>query len=480
MNDNGDASGSPASRPPPKAPQEQVRSTTALMAISPIDGRYAAKTQELCPLFSEWGLMRQRLRVEIEWLLALVAEPSISDTPVLDEQVIAALRGIVSNFGAPAASAIKSIESTTRHDVKAVEYYLGERLQEILPEAQRGKNFLHFACTSEDINNLSYALMLREARETLLLPAIDRLVQILRALAHTHAAVPMLARTHGQPASPTTMGKEMAVFVSRLARQRGSIAGSAIRGKLNGAVGNYNAHLSAYPEVDWHLISRTFVTSLGLEWNPYTTQVESRDDLAALLDAIVRCNNIVLDLCRDCWSYIALGYFVQHHERDAVGSSTMPHKINPIEFENAEGNIGIANALLSHLSATLPISRLQRDLSCSTAMRNIGSGIAYTLIAFDSCTTGLSKLSLNKARLASDLDAAWEVLAEPIQTVMRRYGLPLPYERLKVLTQGQAIDKTALHNLIGGLPLPEAVRSALLQLTPASYTGAAERLARDV
>ncbi len=476
--DAADASG--VDQPPPEPEQESAYSTAALTAISPVDGRYAAATHALRPLFSEWGLMRQRLRVEIEWLLALVAEPSISDTPVLDDQAVAALRGIAEGFDDKAALAIKSIEATTRHDVKAIEYYLRQRIAAVLPGKQRISDFLHFACTSEDINNLCYALMLRDARDALLLPAVEHLTQVLRTLAHAHAAAPMLARTHGQPASPTTMGKEMAVFVYRFAHQQDGLARIAIRGKLNGAVGNYNAHLSAYPDVDWRRMSQAFVSSFGLEWNPYTTQIESRDALAELLDAIVRCNHILLDLCRDCWSYIAAGYFIQEIECDAVGSSTMPHKVNPIEFENAEGNLGVANALLSHLSAKLPISRLQRDLSDSTAMRNLGSGIAHTLIALDSCTRGLCKLSLNPARMASDLDAAWEVLAEPIQTVMRRYGLPLPYEQLKSISRGHTINKTALHNFIRQLPLPESVQSALLQLTPASYTGAAEHLAREV
>ena len=452
----------------------------ALTAISPIDGRYAHITHSLRPIFSEFGLIRQRIRVEIEWLLALAESESIVDIPTLGDESIAMLRGIIHDFDETQAVQVKSIEADTRHDVKAVEYYLKQRITDQAPQLRLHCEFLHFACTSEDINNLGYALMLRQGRDQVLLPMIDRLIQSLRTLAHTHAAAPMLSRTHGQPASPTTLGKEIAVFVVRLLRQRDGIAGIPIRGKINGAVGNYNAHLSAYPAVDWHQFSQAFVCSLGLDWNPCTTQIEPRDGIAELLDAITRFNNVLLDCCRDIWTYISLGYFRQRIETNEIGSSTMPHKVNPIEFENAEGNLGIANALLSHLSTKLPVSRLQRDLSDSTAMRTLGTAIAHTVIALDSCAKGLIKLEVDQTRMNADLDTAWEVLAEPIQTVMRRYGLPQPYEQLKALTRGQSMDRETLREFISGLPLPDDVRCALLELTPATYTGDAERLAREV
>jgi adenylosuccinate lyase len=454
-------------------------STHTLTALSPVDGRYAGKVDALRPIFSEFGLIRARIRVEVQWLLALAAEPGIVELPAFGAEATARINALADAVSVDDAARVKAIEATTNHDVKAVEYYIKERLAgdaELAPALE----FVHFACTSEDINNLSYALMLREARDTVLLPQLDALIAALRGLAHEHAALPLLSRTHGQTASPTTVGKEIANVVARLLRQRHALAAVAISGKINGAVGNYNAHTVAYPEVDWPALSQRFVTGLGLDFNAYTTQIEPHDFIAELCDAQRRIDTIAIDLCRDLWGYISLGYFRQAVKAGEVGSSTMPHKVNPIDFENAEGNFGIANALLGHFAEKLPVSRWQRDLTDSTVLRALGSGFGHALIAFDALSRGLAKLSPNPDRLASDLDAAWEVLAEAVQTVMRRHGLPEPYERLKALTRGQGITESSLRAFITSLDLPDDARQRLLSLTPASYIGLAERLARAI
>ncbi|MDI3262685.1 MAG: adenylosuccinate lyase [Fulvimonas sp.] len=453
--------------------------SAALTALSPLDGRYAAKVDPLRPIFSEWGLMRRRVQVEIAWLRALAAEPGIVELPSFSAAAQGRLEAIVEDFDLAAGERIKAIEATTNHDVKAVEYFIKERMDGD-PELARAREFVHFACTSEDINNLAYALMLRDAREGVLLPAFDRIIATLRAMAHAHAALPMLARTHGQTASPTTLGKELANVVARLAGQRESLAALAIPGKINGAVGNYNAHVIAYPEVDWPAFSRRFVESLGLHWNAYTTQIEPHDGIAAYCDALRRLNVILIDFARDVWGYISLGYFRQALKAGEVGSSTMPHKINPIDFENAEGNLGLANALLGHFAEKLPISRWQRDLTDSTVLRALGTAFGHTLIALDALAKGLGKLQVNPERLAADLDASWEVLAEAVQTVMRRHGLPEPYEQLKALTRGQGITRESMRAFIEGLALPGEARQRLLDLTPASYTGLAEALAKNI
>ena len=447
----------------------------ALTALSPVDGRYAGKVDALRPIFSEYGLIKARVRVEIEWLLALAAEPGILELAPFDAAKVASLRSLAEGFSVDDAARVKAIERTTNHDVKAVEYFIKERLG-----GDPALEFVHFACTSEDINNLSYALMLREARETVMLPKLDELIANLRALSHAHAALPMLSRTHGQTASPTTVGKELANVVARLQRQRVHLAAVELSGKINGAVGNYNAHLSAYPDVDWPALSRRFVESLGLAFTAYTTQIEPHDMIAELCDAQRRIGTIGIDLCRDVWGYISLGYFKQAVKAGEVGSSTMPHKVNPIDFENAEGNFGIANGLFGHFSEKLPISRWQRDLTDSTVLRALGTAFAHALIAFDALLRGLGKLSVNEARLAADLDAAWEVLAEPIQTVMRRYGLPEPYEQLKALTRGQGMNAQTIRAFVEQLDLPADAKARLLAMTPGSYTGLAEKLARDV
>jgi adenylosuccinate lyase len=454
-------------------------STHTLTALSPVDGRYAGKVDALRPIFSEFGLIRARIRVEVQWLLALAAEPGIVELPAFGAEATARLNALADAVSVDDAARVKAIEATTNHDVKAVEYYIKERLAgdaELAPALE----FVHFACTSEDINNLSYALMLREARDTVLLPQLDALIAALRGLAHEHAALPLLSRTHGQTASPTTVGKEIANVVARLLRQRQALAAVAISGMINGAVGNYNAHTVAYPEVDWPALSQRFVTGLGLEFNAYTTQIEPHDFIAELCDAQRRIDTIAIDLCRDLWGYISLGYFRQAVKAGEVGSSTMPHKVNPIDFENAEGNFGIANALLGHFAEKLPVSRWQRDLTDSTVLRALGSGFGHALIAFDALSRGLAKLSPNPDRLAGDLDAAWEVLAEAVQTVMRRHGLPEPYEQLKALTRGQGITESSLRAFIAALDLPDDARQRLLNLTPASYIGLAERLARAI
>lgn len=457
---------------------------TALTALSPLDGRYAGKVDPLRPIFSEYGLIRARVQVEVEWLLALAAEPGIPELAPFSAAAAARLRALAAGFSVDDAARVKAIEATTNHDVKAVEYFIKERLKDdagaLAQELGPALEFVHFACTSEDINNLSYALMLRRARQEVLLPALDALIDTLRALAHEYAALPMLSRTHGQTASPTTVGKELANVVARLRRQREVLAGLPMPGKINGAVGNYNAHVAAYPEVDWPAFSHRFVASLGLDWQPYTTQIEPHDGIAELCDACKRIDTIAIDLCRDLWGYISQGYFRQAVKAGEVGSSTMPHKVNPIDFENAEGNFGIASALFEHFAAKLPISRWQRDLTDSTVLRALGTAFGHMLIGFDALQRGLGKLSADPQRLAADLDASWEVLAEAVQTVMRRHGLPNPYEQLKALTRGHGISAEALRAFIETLELPAADKQRLLDLTPARYTGLAERLAREI
>jgi adenylosuccinate lyase len=450
-----------------------------LTALSPIDGRYASQVDALRPLFSEYGLIRHRVLVEVRWLQALSCEPTIVEVPAFGMETAAVLDRIVSEFSEADAARVKAIEKTTNHDVKAVEYFLKERTN-TQPEIAKVSEFWHFACTSEDINNLAYALMLKEGRDAVLLPLMDRLIDALRNLAHVHAEQPMLSRTHGQPATPTTLGKELANVVARLARQRKQIAAVELPGKINGAVGNYNAHAVAYPEVDWPEFACKFVESLGLEFNPYTIQIEPHDGVAELFHAVSRFNSVLLDFDRDVWGYISLGYFKQKTVAGEVGSSTMPHKVNPIDFENSEGNLGLANAMLGHLAEKLPISRWQRDLTDSTVLRNIGVGLAHTVIALNATLKGIAKLEANPAALDGDLDANWEVLAEPIQTVMRRYGVEQPYEKLKELTRGRRIDRDTLSAFIGTLDIPDAAKSALLQLTPRDYTGYAARLAREI
>ena len=447
-----------------------------LTAISPIDGRYASKTAALRPLVSEYGLIRHRIIVEVEWLQALAAEPSITEVPALSDSAARALSDIARQFDETAAARVKAIEAVTNHDVKAVQYYIKEQLAD-QPELNAISEFVHFACTSEDINNLAYALMLRSARDEVLLPAIDSLIEQLREQAAAHANVAMLARTHGQPASPTTLGKEFANMTARLQRQREHIAAVPVLAKINGAVGNFNAHVSAYPEVDWPAFAKRYIENLGLRYNAYTTQIEPHDGIAELFDAIARLNTVGLDIVSDLWGYIAFGYFRQHLVDGEVGSSTMPHKVNPIDFENAEGNLGIANALFGHLAAKLPVSRWQRDLTDSTVLRNIGVGLAHSLISYEAARRGLSKLAVDEARIAEDLDANWEVLAEAIQTVMRRYGIAEPYEKLKALTRGKRVDQAGLQAFVDSLDLPEAARAELKALTPARYTGLAAHLA---
>ena len=450
-----------------------------LTALSPLDGRYAAKVEPLRPIFSEYGLMQRRVRVEVQWLIALGDEKGIAEVAAFSPAARQALKTLASNFSSQDAEQIKAIEATTNHDVKAVEYFIKQRIGADA-ELARATEFVHFACTSEDINNLSYALMLRDARDDVLLPTLDKAIARLRNMAHTMSSLPMLSRTHGQTASPTTLGKELANVVERLNRQRAQIAHVELLGKINGAVGNYNAHVIAYPEVDWKSLSEKFVQSLGLVWNEYTTQIEPHDCIAELCDAIRRSNTILIDLCRDVWGYISLGYFRQQLKTGEVGSSTMPHKVNPIDFENAEGNLGLANALLAHFAEKLPVSRWQRDLTDSTVLRALGTAFGHTLVALDSLLRGLAKLTPDPARLAADLDGNWEVLGEAVQTVMRRYGLPEPYEQLKTLTRGQGITRDSLQRFIGGLALPDDAKRRLLALTPASYLGLAVALASDI
>jgi len=452
---------------------------TTLTAVSPADGRYGSKTADLRPIFSEYGLIAHRVTVEVRWLQALSRNPQIKEVPAFSDEANRLLDSIVRDFGETDAQRVKEIEATTNHDVKAVEYFLKEKIAGNT-ELEAVSEFIHFACTSEDINNLSHALMLKAGREKVLLPAADKTIDLIRQLAHLHADKPMLSRTHGQPASPTTLGKEMANVVARLERQRGQVAEVELLGKINGAVGNYNAHLSAYPDIDWPAFARDFVESLGLTWNPYTIQIEPHDYMAELFDATARFNNILIDFCRDIWSYISIGYFRQKTVAGEVGSSTMPHKVNPIDFENGEGNLGIANALFDHLALKLPISRWQRDLTDSTVLRNMGVGFAYTLIALQSIQRGIGKLEADEQRLADDLMQNWEVLAEPIQTVMRRYGIEKPYEKLKELTRGHRVDQAGIQAFVDSLGLPEDAKAALRQLTPASYIGNAVEQAKNI
>ncbi len=451
----------------------------SLSAVSPIDGRYGSKTEALRPIFSEFGLIRHRVLVEVRWLQHLAASAQISEVPAFSPNANTVLDNIVEKFSLEDAQRVKNIERSTNHDVKAVEYFLKEKITGN-EELEKVSEFIHFACTSEDINNLSHALMLTEARNQIILGQLDELIDSIRKMAHDYAAIPMLSHTHGQPASPSTVGKEMANVVARLQRQRQQIAAVEILGKINGAVGNYNAHLSAYPEIDWADFARDFVTSLGLSWNPYTIQIEPHDYIAELFDALARFNTILLDFDRDIWSYISMGYFKQKTVAGEVGSSTMPHKVNPIDFENSEGNLGLANAIFGHLAAKLPVSRLQRDLTDSTVLRNLGVGIAHSMIAWQSTLRGINKLEINEAQLTAYLDENWEVLAEPVQTVMRRYGIEKPYEKLKELTRGQRINAATMQAFIETLEIPDAAKQQLLALTPANYIGNAIQQAKDI
>jgi adenylosuccinate lyase len=452
---------------------------STLSALSPLDGRYASKLNALRPLMSEFGLMHRRVQVEVEWFIAL-SDAGFAEFKPLCEVSRGYLRSLVLRFSEADARAIKEIEKTTNHDVKAVEYWLKARFKGH-PDLEVANEFVHFACTSEDINNTSHALMLKCAREQVLLPALDGVIQRLRTMAHTLAALPMLSRTHGQTASPTTVGKEIANVVARLDHARSRIAAVPLLAKMNGAVGNYNAHLAAFPEVDWPAFSRKVVEErLGLNFNPYTIQIEPHDYMAELFDAVTRCNTILIDWSRDVWGYISLGFFKQKLKDGEVGSSTMPHKVNPIDFENAEGNFGLANALLAHLSQKLPISRWQRDLTDSTVLRNMGVALGYAVLALDSLARGLDKLQVNEGALGADLDNAWEVMAEAIQTVMRRHGLPEPYEQLKKFTRGQPMTRELMQGFIDGLALPAAEKQRLLAMTPAGYTGLAAQLAAGI
>ena len=450
-----------------------------LTALSPVDGRYGSKTESLRPIFSEFGLIHHRVLVEVRWLQALAGHAVITEVPALSSHAQRVLNDIVDKFSEQDAQRVKNIERTTNHDVKAVEYFLKEKIAGN-EELEAVSEFIHFACTSEDINNLAYALMLREARTQALLPLMDDVIKVIVDMAHRHADQPMLSRTHGQTASPTTIGKEMANVAARLQRQREQFTGIPVLGKMNGAVGNYNAHRVAYPDVDWPALSNTFITGLGLEMNPYTTQIEPHDYMAEQFDALARFNTVLIDFSRDVWGYISLGYFKQKTVAGEVGSSTMPHKVNPIDFENAEGNLGIANALLGHLAAKLPVSRWQRDLSDSTVLRNIGVAVAHVIIAGESILKGIGKLEVNEQRTAADLDNSWEVLAEALQTVMRRYGIEKPYEKLKELTRGRAVDQATLKAFLADLDIPDKVKASLGELTPAGYTGNAARQAGDI
>ncbi len=453
---------------------------SSLTAVSPVDGRYAGKTSALRPIFSEYGLIRCRVLVEVRWLQRLAAHPGIPEVAAFSSEANALLDQLADNFQLEHAERVKEFERTTNHDVKAVEYLLKEQAKQ-LPELAKVNEFIHFACTSEDINNLSHALMLREGRDQVLLPLMRQVADAIRQLAVQHADVPMLSRTHGQPASPTTLGKELANVVYRLERQIAQVQAVPLLGKINGAVGNYNAHLSAYPDVDWEANARAFIEDdLGLQWNPYTTQIEPHDYIAELFDAIARFNTILIDFDRDIWGYISLGYFKQKTIAGEIGSSTMPHKVNPIDFENSEGNLGIANALFQHLASKLPISRWQRDLTDSTVLRNLGVGFAHSLIAYEASLKGISKLELNAQRIAEDLDNCWEVLAEPIQTVMRRYGIENPYEKLKELTRGKGISPEALKTFIDSLDMPAQAKQELHALTPANYIGNAAAQAKRI
>jgi adenylosuccinate lyase len=452
---------------------------SATTALTPLDGRYGGKTAELRPIFSEFGLIKYRCLVEVRWLQALAQEPNIAEVPAFSDSAVAALEDIIQNFSVADAEVVKSIEATTNHDVKAVEYFLKQRCESV-PELHKVSEFLHFACTSEDINNLSYALMLLDARDQVVVPTFKTVIDAISQLASDYAEIPMLARTHGQPASPTTLGKEMRNVVARLEGQLRQIEQVDVLGKINGATGNYNAHTVAYPEVDWEQFSNRFVASLGLTWNPLTTQIEPHDYMAEMFHAVMRFNTILLDFDRDIWSYISIGYFKQKVVAGEVGSSTMPHKVNPIDFENSEGNLGLANAVFDHLANKLPISRWQRDLTDSTVLRNIGVGFGYTVLACSATLKGIGKLAVNEAALRADLEQNWAVLGEAIQTVMRRYDIPEPYEKLKALTRGKdGIDQAALVEFIAKLDVPQSVKDELSKLTPASYIGLAAKLARS-
>ncbi len=445
---------------------------SALSAISPVDGRYGSKVKSLRPIFSEFGLIKYRVTVEVRWLQKLAETEAIAEVPAFSAQANATLDAIVANFNEEDALHIKNIEATTNHDVKAVEYFLKEKISSNA-ELNAVTEFIHFACTSEDINNLSHGLMLHDCRENVLLPEMDKILSAIKALAVEYKSIPMMCRTHGQPASPSTLGKEMANVYVRLQRQREQIANVALLGKINGAVGNYNAHLSAYPEVNWHEYANEFVSSLGLTFNAFTTQIEPHDYIAELFDAVARFNTILIDFDRDIWGYIAMGHFKQKTIAGEIGSSTMPHKVNPIDFENSEGNLGIANALLTHLAQKLPISRWQRDLTDSTVLRNLGVGFAHAMIAYGATLKGISKLQVNEESLAEELNNNWEVLAEPVQTVMRRFGIEKPYEKLKELTRGKRVDGDSMREFIMTLELPEQAKAQLCQMTPASYIGRA-------
>ncbi len=453
---------------------------TPLNALSPLDGRYQTKLDPLRACFSEYALIRHRMLVEIEWLKALATEPALKEIAPFSAHTLQELDAAMAGFGEAEAAQVKAIEARTNHDVKALEYWLKERFYSN-PEIRAVSEFIHFACTSEDINNLSHGLMLQAARDSVMTPMLDKLLARLTELAKQLADVPMLSHTHGQPASPTTLGKEIANVVYRLRRQRKQLMAVEILGKINGAVGNFNAHLSAYPDFDWETFAQKFVASLGLTYNPYTIQIEPHDYMAELYDALARINTILIDMDRDIWGYISMGYFKQKVKEGEVGSSTMPHKVNPIDFENSEGNLGLANAVLRHLAEKLPISRWQRDLTDSTVLRNMGVALGYTLLGYDSCLKGLNKLEANHAKLANDLNNNWEVLAEPIQTVMRRYSVENPYEQLKALTRGKGgINKESLHAFVKALKIPEPAKQLLLEMTPASYIGKAVELAKRI
>jgi adenylosuccinate lyase len=451
----------------------------SLLAISPIDGRYAPQTRELSEIFSEYGLIKNRVIVEIEWLKMLADERAIGEVPPMSDAAVKFLDDIITHFGMTDAARVKDIEKTTNHDVKAIEYFLKEKVADN-SELHAINEFIHFACTSEDINNLAYALMLNNARSNVILPMMDQVINSVIDLARQQAAQPMLSRTHGQPASPTTLGKEMANVAARLQRQRNQVENNPILGKINGAVGNYNAHLATYPDIDWPTLAQHFVEKLGLQWNPYTTQIEPHDYIAEIFDAMARFNTVLIDFDRDVWSYISLGYFKQKTVAGEVGSSTMPHKVNPIDFENSEGNLGIANTIFTHLAQKLPISRWQRDLTDSTVLRNLGVGAAHSLIAYKATLKGIGKLEVNQQRLNDDLDHNWEVLAEPIQTVMRRYGIEKPYEKLKELTRGQSITRETIQAFIKTLDIPDDAKQRLLDLTPHTYTGNAEQQGKSI
>ncbi|MCR1567957.1 adenylosuccinate lyase [Mixta sp.] len=452
---------------------------SSLTAVSPVDGRYGEKVSPLRAIFSEYGLLKFRVQVEVRWLQKLAATAEIKEVPAFDADANAFLDAIVENFNETDAARIKTIERTTNHDVKAVEYFLKEKVAEV-PALHAVSEFIHFACTSEDINNLSHALMLETARREVILPYWTQLIDAVKDLAQQYRDIPLLSRTHGQPATPSTMGKEMANVAYRMSRQLRQLEQVEILGKINGAVGNYNAHMSAYPEVDWHQLSEAFVTSLGISWNPYTTQIEPHDYIAELFDCIARFNTILIDFDRDVWGYIALNHFKQKTIAGEIGSSTMPHKVNPIDFENSEGNLGLANAVMQHLAAKLPVSRWQRDLTDSTVLRNLGVGIGYALIAYQATLKGISKLEVNRDRLLAELDQNWEVLAEPIQTVMRRYGIEKPYEKLKELTRGKRVDAAGMQAFIDSLALPEEEKTRLKQMTPANYLGRAMQMVDEL